>query len=85
MKNKNNKTKEHKMNINNHMNATYIRNTININCHPATFKKWWKDIQSNWTTCSAAKYVNPPRRAFGVYIIDGEPDAVRVIANTLQS
>ena len=68
--------------FNNKMKATLIRNTINITAHPATFKKWWSEVQRNWTTCSAAKYLNPPRRAFGVYIIDGEPDAVRHIFST---
>lgn len=48
--------------------------TINIDCHPATFKKWWAEVQANWITCSAAKYVNEPRRAFGVYVIDAADD-----------
>jgi hypothetical protein len=53
--------------------------TLNIDAHPATFHKAWKEICANWLTCSAAKYVNKPRRAFGIYIIDGCADAIRHI------
>jgi len=48
--------------------------TIHIKAHHATFAKWWAEICQNGLTTSASKYVNEPRKAFGVYIIDAEPD-----------
>jgi len=56
---------------------------VNVEAHPATFHKVWKSICADELTCSAAKYVNAPRRAFGVYVIDapkGCSDAVADIA-----
>jgi len=52
--------------------------TININAHHVQFNKIWKEIESSWLTCSAVKYANA-RRAFGIYVIDGENDAVKQI------
>lgn len=54
------------------------RLTINITAHPATFKKWWDKVCESFATCTLAKAVNC-RRAFGVYLIDGEYDAVETL------
>lgn len=69
------------------MKAKMIRSrgelVINVEAHHATFAKVWKSICADALTCSAAKYVNAPRKAFGVYIIDapkGCSDAVADIA-----
>jgi hypothetical protein len=55
---------------------------INVEAHPATFKKVWKDICADSLTCSAVKYLNEPRRLFGRYVIDameGCEDALRSV------
>jgi hypothetical protein len=68
--------------------ATYFKATknnnaaINVEAHPATFKKVWKDICEDSLTCSAVKYLNEPRRVFGIYLIDameGCEDALRSV------
>lgn len=58
--------------------------TINLNCHPMTFKKIWKELCESFVTCSAVKYANV-RRSYGVYVIDGEEDVVHTIYRGLQT
>jgi hypothetical protein len=55
---------------------------INVEAHPATFRKVWRDICADGLTCSAVKYLNKPRRVFGCYVIDamdGCEDALRCV------
>ncbi|MHC4648222.1 MAG: hypothetical protein ACYTBJ_22410 [Planctomycetota bacterium] len=55
---------------------------INVEAHPATFRKVWKEISADWMTASAVKYLNEPRRVFGIYVIDamdGCEDALRCV------
>ena len=44
--------------------------TLNVAAHPATFKKWWREVCQSWVTGGAAKCCNEPRRRSGVYVID---------------
>ena len=56
--------------------ATLIaaRNTINITAGTRQMQAWWRETCRSWLTASAAKYVNAPREAFGVWVIDADPD-----------
>lgn len=50
------------------------RNTINITATQPQVLSWWRKVCLDGLTTSAAKYVNVPRRAFGVWIIDANAD-----------
>jgi hypothetical protein len=60
--------------------ATYHKATdktnaaINVEAHPATFKKIWADICADGLTCSAVKYLHEPRRVNGFYLITAPED-----------
>lgn len=61
--------------------ATLIlsRNTINITAGRHQFTTWWQRICRDPMTCTAAKYANTPREAFGIFVIDAAPDLTDVI------
>ena len=54
--------------------------TINIECHPSTWKKIRKDLIASLATCTAFKTCDV-RHRFGVYILDGDEDAINAICS----
>jgi len=58
------------------------RAMVNVEAHHNTWRRAWREIQQDWISASAAKYVDV-RRAFGVYVVDGPEDAIQVIYRAL--
>jgi hypothetical protein len=59
---------------------------INVRAHHTTFKKAWNEVSMGMHS-HAAKLVNEPRKAFGVYVIDapiGCNDAIVSVFESLQ-
>lgn len=55
--------------------------TVNVSCHPATWRKLWREVEENGITMHASKYCSV-RRSFGVYVVTGPRDVMQYLWRT---